>query len=210
MKRETLMRNLVVLAAVVLVSLPLACSPAPTPTPTTAPTAAMPSPIPTATTTANAAETPEGNPHIDALNTSYLIDGRPITLTNGVSEIEIVPGAASKTRTVAWGQPVTGDLNGDGVEDAVLIVSQNSGGSGTFYYVVVALRDRASGAMTGTNGVLLGDRIVPKNLFITGGTIMAMYDDRERDDPMSTTPYIGITKALAVEGSVLKEVLLTK
>lgn len=45
---------------------------------------------------------------------TYQIEGRPITLVNGVSEVEIAPGPASKLVTRYFGSEATGDLNGDG------------------------------------------------------------------------------------------------
>ena len=72
---------------------------------------------------------------LTSLNSTYKIENVSIKLINGKSIMEIVPGSASKLITTVWKQPVVGDLNGDKINDAALILIQNGGGSGTFYYV---------------------------------------------------------------------------
>ncbi|MBU3129916.1 hypothetical protein LGL55_19610 [Clostridium tagluense] len=41
--------------------------------------------------------------------------------------MEIAPGSASKLITTVWKQPIVGDLNGDKINDAGLILIQNGG-----------------------------------------------------------------------------------
>jgi len=48
-------------------------------------------------------------------NSTYLTDGQAITLVNGVAELEVAPGSASKQVTRYFGNAVDIDLNGDGV-----------------------------------------------------------------------------------------------
>jgi len=47
---------------------------------------------------------------------TYLIDGQPVTLVNGLSKISI-PNSASRQVTRYFGNEATGDLNGDGLPD---------------------------------------------------------------------------------------------
>ena len=49
------------------------------------------------------------------------------------------PGSASRIVTRYFGSEVRGDLNGDGREDVAFLLTQQSGGSGTFFYAVAAL-----------------------------------------------------------------------
>ena len=139
----------------------------------------------------------------DPLNTTYNIDGKFITLVNGVSEMDIASGSVEKMTTTVFGEPVRGDINADGQSDAALMLVQNSGGSGTFYYVAAAINggDRA----IGTNAIFLGDRIAPQNISIASGTILVNYADRKPSDPMSTMPSVGVSKYFIYNGTALVE-----
>jgi hypothetical protein len=119
-----------------------------------------------------------------------------ITLANGVSEIEAAPGSASKIVTRYFGNEATGDLNGDGMPDVALLLTQSGAGSGTFYYVVVALRTRDG--YVGTNAVLLGDRIAPQSTEIRDGGLIVNYAERRPGDAMTTPPSVGVSKYLKV------------
>ncbi|MBU0546922.1 hypothetical protein KJ735_01955, partial [Patescibacteria group bacterium] len=144
----------------------------------------------------------------DPENATYMIEGDIITLLNGKAEKEIVPGSASKLEIMTWGQAVIGDLNSDEVNNATLILTYSAGGSGTFYYVVGALQDVQSKKAIGTNAILLGDRIAPQNIYINNGIIIVNYADRKLDEPMSTSPSIGITRNFEIQGTALVEVTL--
>lgn len=145
-------------------------------------------------------------PDIDPLNTTYYIDGQSVTLVDGRSEIEAAPGSVSKTTTMVFGEPVTGDLNGDGNADAAIFLTQSSGGSGTFYYVVAAIRAGDGNIASGTNAIFLGDRIAPQNIEIKDGRVIANYADRDIREPMTASPSIGVSKYLVYDGTALKEV----
>ena len=95
----------------------------------------------------------------DYKNATYRIEGRPVTLTNGLSEIEAATGSA-KIITRYFGNEVKHDLNDDGREDIVFLLTQETGGSGTFFYVVAAL-NTANGYI-GSEALFLGDRIAPQ------------------------------------------------
>ena len=142
----------------------------------------------------------------DYKNATYLIDGKPVTLVDGVSEVETAPGSASKTVTKYFGNEAKGDLNGDGTPDLAFLLTQEGGGSGTFYYVVAALQS-ADGTYTGTNGVLLGDRIAPQTTEYRDGEVIVNYAERAVGEPMSTAPSIGVSKYLKVTGDTLVEVV---
>ncbi len=139
----------------------------------------------------------------DHKNIAYTIDGKQVMLVNGVSETEIVPGSASKVVTKYFGNEAVGDLNGDGVPDVAFLLTQESGGSGTFYYAVVALK--IANGYEGTNGALLGDRIAPQTTEIRNGEVIVNYADRAPAEPMTARPSIGKSKYLIVDGTTLKE-----
>jgi len=66
----------------------------------------------------------------------------PVSLKDGRWEGEpFEPGAASGPSVVlAPGFRLTGDLDGDGTEEAVVVLAQSSGGSGTFNSLAVVKR----------------------------------------------------------------------
>jgi hypothetical protein len=139
----------------------------------------------------------------DPLNATYVIDGQSVALVDGKAQAPAAPGSAEQVATTVFGQPVAGDLNGDGKSDAALMLVQDSGGSGTFYYIAAAI-NTPSGAI-GTNAILLGDRIAPQNIAIQNGQIVANYADRNPGEPMTTQPSLGVTKYLSYQSSTLVE-----
>jgi hypothetical protein len=140
----------------------------------------------------------------DYKNATYNIEGQSVTLVNGVSEVPAAPGSASKVTTKYFGNNATADLNGDGKEDTAFILTQNSGGSGTFYYVVVALK--TADGYQGTNGVVLGDRIAPQTTEVKNAQVVVNYADRAAGEPMTAQPSVAVSKYLEVRGTELVEV----
>ena len=127
---------------------------------------------------------------VASLNATYQIENQPVTLVNG-----------SAGMTKVFGSPTFGDLNGDGKTDVAFLLTQDPGGSGTFFYVAAWI-STGNGAQ-GTNAVLLGDRIAPQNIQIVNGQIIANYADRAPGEPMSATPSVGVSKYLTYNGSML-------
>jgi len=124
----------------------------------------------------------------DPLSAGYEIEGREIFLQNGRSEMAIAPDSATKIRTFVSETAVHGDLDSDGDDDAALLLVHDPGGSGIFYYVAVARN--INGQYRGTNAVRLGDRIVPRDLQIGNGVIVARYAKRGSHEPMSIAPSV--------------------
>lgn len=125
----------------------------------------------------------------DPMNISYEIQGRQIKLINGKAELEIAPNSASREKIAIFGQFVKADLDKDGDEDAVAYLTQESGGSGVFFYVVVALLE--NGRYVGTNAMFLGDRIAPQNINIFDGKAVANFADRMASESFAIQPSIG-------------------
>jgi len=133
----------------------------------------------------------------------YVIEKQEVCLINGQIELSAAPGSATKITTSIFGRPVYGDLDGDGTNDAVMLLVQNSGGSGIFYYVAAAFN--TNGTFTGTNAKFLGDRISPQNIEIRDGLIIVNYADRKVDEPMTASPTIGHSSYLVLKEHVLIE-----
>ncbi len=130
------------------------------------------------------------------LNATYRIDGQPVGLADGQCERPAAPGSATIVRTSVWKQPVYGDLDGRGDEDAALVLVHDPGGSGTFYFAAAALN--TDGRYRGTRGVLLGDRIVPTAISIRDRQLVVDYTDRLPDEPFSAAPSVDRTMVLVV------------
>lgn len=137
-------------------------------------------------------------------NSTFEVEGNPVTLANGVSEKEILLGATSKLTTRYFGNEAFGDLNGDGVKDVAFLITQDGGGSGLFYYAVAAIKAPSGYKMT--NAFFIGDRIAPQTTEIhelefhgiKQAEIRVNYAERRRDEPMSARPSVGATKLLKV------------
>jgi hypothetical protein len=134
---------------------------------------------------------------------TYSIEGQSVTLVNGIFSTSTAPDSASKTKTQYFGDEATGDLNGDGVPDVGFILTQDSGGSGTFYYAVAAIKSGDS--YSGTNAILLGDRIAPQTTQIKDGVLIVNYADHSLSEPMTTQPSVGVSKYLLLEHGSLVE-----
>jgi heat shock protein HslJ len=144
-----------------------------------------------------ATPTPAASP----LDASYEIEGQWVTLVNGYAETAAAPDSAATVITQYFGNDATGDVDGTGTTDEAFLLTQTRGGSGVFYYVVVALNTLQG--YVGTNGVLLGDRVAPQTTVVQDGEIIVNYADRQPGDPLTTPPSVGITKVLHMESGRL-------
>ncbi len=111
---------------------------------------------------------------LDVNKISYVIDGETLALGDSLK---------------VFGQPVYGDFNSDGKQDAAVLLVSNPGGSGTFYYAVLAINK--GDKYVATNALLLGDRIAPQTVEVREGRAIYNYADRALTDPMVTPPSIG-------------------
>lgn len=133
-------------------------------------------------------------PGTDYKNTSYVINGQSISLTDGVYEMEGMSGSASKTIISYFGNDFITDLDGDGDNDIAFIITETTGGTGTFYYAVAALN--TEDGYIGSDGYLLGDRVAPQSTESSPNprhknVVVFNYADRLLNEPMSTIPSVG-------------------
>lgn len=124
-------------------------------------------------------------------NISYIIDDNPVLLIEGISE-QSIPNSTSKITTRYFGNEAVGDFNDDGLDDIAFLLTQDGGGSGTFYYVAVA--SKTNNGYRGTNAILLGDRIAPQTTEFRDGKIIINYATREKNEPMTTQHSVGVSK----------------
>ena len=125
-------------------------------------------------------------------------------MRNGKHDELAAPASASHRTTEILGAPVAADLDGDGDQDAVVILATEQGGSGTFYFVAVAELD--GGGYTGSAGVLLGDRITPQRVTVTDGVITVEYLERRPGEPMATPPSVTARKRFVYRNGVLQPI----
>lgn len=130
----------------------------------------------------------------DAKNLSYKIEDMDIALHDGFSEVPVVPDSATKIITRYFGNEVKADINADGVQDTVFLLTQETGGSGTFFYVAAAVS--VGDKFMGTDAFLIGDRIAPQTTQFENGIILVNYAGRKKDEPMTTAPSVGRTLRL--------------
>jgi hypothetical protein len=121
-------------------------------------------------------------------NVTIDLDGQTFALKNGTATIESAPGSAAKNTVRIVGEPAVGDATGEGELDAALLIANDSGGSGTFYYAVLAVN--RGGAYQATNAVALGDRITPQGIDFTDGHFVYNFLDRKSGEPMNAEPSV--------------------
>jgi heat shock protein HslJ len=141
-------------------------------------------------------------------NAQYSLAGRSVRLVDGVAEAPAAPGSAANIVSRYFGNEVWRDLNRDGREDVVFLLTQQTGGSGTFYYAVAAL-DLPDG-FRGSEGLWLGDRIAPQSTELGQGEIIIVnYADRAPGQSLAEAPSVGksIWLKLDVESMRLGEVV---
>jgi hypothetical protein len=138
----------------------------------------------------------------DPANATFRLEKESITLVNGRNERPAAPGSASAAVTTLGDQRANGDVDGDGRPDAIVILVNQPGGSGTFSYVAALLNP--STGVSVTPAVLLGDRIVVSGVRIDGRTIVVDLQDRAPGQPLTASPSLAVTKRFVIDAGSLK------
>lgn len=123
----------------------------------------------------------------DPKNIQFLIEGERVMLGEDTSY---------------FGNELITDLNDDGRDDVVFIVTNESGGSGTFYYAVAALNTEEG--YIGSDGYLLGDRIAPQTIEVSQNprhrnVVVVNYVGRAAGEPMTSQPSVGKSAHLKLD-----------
>ena len=118
--------------------------------------------------------TPPAVPSLPAealANAEYVIGTKTVRLTNGLYEIPAPPGINEPylTQYMLWRTVAFGDLNGDGVEDAVVTVVDNP--IGTYASFCAAAMINQNGAPLFADAVCFGDRDLIDRISIADGLI---------------------------------------
>ncbi len=124
----------------------------------------------------------------DYKDTEYVIENRRVTLAGNVKH---------------FGNELFTDLNNDGRDDVVFLITEETGGSGTFFYVVAALQ--TEGGYVGSQAYFLGDRIAPQNINKGNGKIIVVnYAVRAPNESFTTPPSIGKSEWLILDPTSLQ------
>jgi heat shock protein HslJ len=206
MKRPLILVGAALVASLALAacapSAPVAVSPTAAPVQEAAPTEA---PVQEPAPTAAPAEEAAGLTPDQLRNAGYSgIYTETVTLTDGLYEGEpFVPDSAARP-TVQYidGSEVFGDLDGDGVEDAAVLLVESSGGSGTFTYVGAQLNQ--GGQPVDAGAVWIGDRTQVATMAITGGQVVLDIVTQGPDDAQCC-PTLKVRKTLALQDGLLAE-----
>jgi hypothetical protein len=150
---------------------------------------------------------PAAAPETEYRNAEYTIEKQRIKLADGLAETAPSPGSASRVVTRYFGNELKTDLNGDGREDVVFLLTQQRGGSGTFFYVTAALNTKAG--YLGSDGYLLGDRIAPQTIEVSRKTrhkdvVVVHYRDRGPGEPMTAQPSVGKSVYLKLDAGAVR------
>lgn len=139
----------------------------------------------------------------DFKEVTFFISGEPVTLVDGYAEAITALGGESMTRIRYFGNELAHDIDGDGIEDMVFLITQETGGSGTFFYLVGALK-RDEGYV-GTHAVYIGDRIAPQTTNKgEGRQVIVNYAERAAGEPFSTPPSLGKSLYLLLDTESLE------
>jgi len=125
----------------------------------------------------------EDEPHGDLANALYKgIEDQSVQLKDGHWEGEpFVEGGASRPAVgLAEGFSLHGDLDGDGADEAVVLLWQSSGGSGTFDYLAAMKEEEGKWMNVAT--APLGDRVQVRSGSIESGIVSLNVVQQGEDD----------------------------
>lgn len=138
-------------------------------------------------------------------NATYAgIEDEPVTLLSGQWEgTPYVEGGASRPR-VGLLEDIyfTGDLDADGQDEAVAILWQSAGGTGSNVYIAVMKSD--NGGFSNISTTLVGDRVKLRGGRIDSGKIMLDVLQTGENDPMCCPTQLA-TRSWVLEDSKLEE-----
>lgn len=131
---------------------------------------------------------------------AYVIEGEEVQLIDGNAQTAAATGTAQIVTTFA-GNEAEGDLNEDGISDVAFLLTQDRGGSGTFYYVVAALKTDTG--YQGTSAGFIGDRIDIESVESEGGIIRVNFLRPETGASTSTENARSVFKQFVVVNNEL-------
>jgi uncharacterized RDD family membrane protein YckC len=164
----------------------------------------------------------------DAASETYHLDGRTVTLTNGIFQepydawlsrprnpydppteravyLPSEPMAPGKVATVRLtDKHLVGAVSSEGMPGEAVVFTFTAGGESTYYYVTLR---RTNGEWHGatTLSILLGDRISVEAIRIEGGKLIVDTLDRRPGESLTTAPSLQVTRVFIDAGGRLDE-----
>ena len=129
-------------------------------------------------------------------------DAGEATLEDGEFREPLAPGSAGEL-IIQLGKWATGDLDGEGGGDAAAITIEQTGGSGTFYFVHALVGE--DGDLRDAGVAFLGDRIRVEGVSIHDGAITVALLDRAPDAAMASAPTVAVIRRFTLQGGELVE-----
>ncbi len=135
-------------------------------------------------------------------NAEYRIrsDDDTFQLTDGEYRKKYEPDSASE-RILKLSNSAAGNLDDTGGEDAVVILIDNPGGSGTFYHLFAFINQNGKPFNLAT--IFLGDRITVEGLAIKKKEIVVNLLTRGDDEAMASESTLEITRKYRLEANRL-------
>ncbi len=171
------------------------------------PDPATPRPAPGRTPTDVPVETPTGTPTLNELrNATYTglrLSTMPVTLTSGLWQS---PGegveAGQVTVHLMRDFLVTGDLDGDGTEEAVVLVAERGGDAGNFIHLAVVRR--IDDGLRNVATLLLGDRVELRSGRISDGRLLLDVVQAGSDDAACCPGELATRPFRLVDGALVE------
>lgn len=138
-----------------------------------------------------------------AVLTAFYVIGMTTIFKDRYNYFTIIKTTDSSLTVKMFGPLVYGDI-GIGTSTAVGYVTQDAGGSGTFYYAVAFLK--IGERYVNSNPIFLGDRIAPQTVNIQNGVALFNYCDRKPEEPFTTQPSVCFTRGFSIENGSLVEI----
>jgi hypothetical protein len=169
------------------------------PSPTSPPTA-LPSDTPTPLPTLSEAILKNAAYRRLGFDQTQRLSAEMMQLTDGLFEAE-QPGSGLPSLKVSYIQGAFGDLDGDGLEDAAVVLAADPGGSGTFYYLAPVLN--RDGAPENPSNRWLGDRVAIRGLRIEAGHLLVEMLAHGPNDPQCCPSELVVNEYMLYQGQLL-------
>lgn len=159
-----------------------------------------------ATSLIQASQAESGAPTLAELENATFtgMEEGPVTLLNGSWEGKpyVEGGASQPTASLVDNVYYTGDLNGDGNQEAVVIIWRSGGGTGEYSYVMVMARQ--NGEIKTIGSALIGDRVKLRSGKVVDGSIILDVLQAGENDAMCCSSMLA-TRSWSLQGKQLKE-----
>lgn len=115
----------------------------------------------------------------DFKEVTFTISGEPVSLMDGTAQVRTTLGGDALTTITYFGNEVSHDVDGDGTQDMVFLVTQETEAGNEYFYLVAALK-RSDGYI-GSQAVLVGDQIKPQSTDVgEGRSVIVNYVEEVR------------------------------